>query len=167
MASLSALTHQLKLYTEDDSIYLQIAQDGTTPSQINFKCRNAAGDGFNSAYFPHFDDISFKEGLTKVVLSARLGSIDATISGALAAVGADIATINEAISEIPSIQANLTAEISNRAAADTAEVNDRIAAVSSEADARSIADGLLSDAIDAINAEIITIQSRLNALEAP
>jgi chromosome segregation ATPase len=132
-STFTTLTKNLTLYTPDEAQYLQIAQDGTTATQLNFKVKNSTGDTDNDTILPYFRNLTIRS-----------------------SAGATINLATKCASYDTSIASNTTNIATNTAscAANAANIATNSTAITTEAGARAAGDASLQAQIDAANTAV-------------
>jgi hypothetical protein len=144
--SFTTQSKALHVYTADSGQYLQIQQDGTTATQLNFKVKNTTGNTDNDSVLPYFRNLTIR-----------------STAGSTINVATKISTIETNVANNTSASATNATAI----AANATNIAINSTAITTEAGARAAADASLQTQIDtantAVGASITTLTTDLNS----
>jgi hypothetical protein len=120
MATFTTQTKALHLYTADAAQYLQVQQDGTTATQLNFKVKNTTGGTDNDTILPYFRNLTIRSTAGSTVnVATKISTIETNVATNAAAAATNAAAIATNAANIAVNSTAITTEQGARAAADT------------------------------------------------
>jgi len=165
--SFATQSKALHVYSADAAQYLQIQQDGTTASQLNFKVKNTTGNTDNDAILPYFRNLTIRSTAGSTVnVATKISTIETNVATNAAAAATNATAIATNATNIAVNSTAITTEAGARAAADASlQTQIDTANTTVGASLATLDTAITSEIANRTNADT-TLQNNIDAEEA-